>query len=197
MKKVLLVIAVIACFIAGAIYGMNSQTRDEKDSVQPGMVSSQLSMQDLMDQADAATAAARLVITPEPTVTPEPTIMTDPDDGSSFDWDFTKMSQTVAYAQIISMMQEKEPYVGKTVRIRGIYMPSYFPPTKQTYQYVAVMDATQCCQQGLEFIWSGEHVYPDDYPEKESTIEISGVFDIYEELDQKYLYIRTDEVTVI
>jgi len=57
-----------------------------------------------------------------------------------------------------------------------------------------IADATACCQQGLEFIWNGAHAYPDDYPEQESEIEITGVFQSYQEGSSTYYYLLVDDV---
>jgi hypothetical protein len=60
-----------------------------------------------------------------------------------------------------------------------------------------IADATTCCSQGLEFIWNGDHVYPDDYPADGTEIELVGVFGTYEELGYTYPYIAVDDIIII
>lgn len=198
MKKAFIALSIIVCFAAGVLYGILSMPVSNSTAAQPS-ANLHVGLQEMMNQADTATAVAIYVITEAAVQTPTPTasIAMTNEDEEPVDYDFTKLSSTMAYSQIFNMIIDKEAYVGKTVRIIGTYSPSYFPPTGQTYHYVAVWDATACCQQGLEFIWNGEHTYPDDYPAANSLIKITGVFDMYTELDVEYLYIRTDSIELV
>ena len=65
------------------------------------------------------------------------------------------------------------------------------------YHFVAVEDAAACCLQALEFIWEGEHAYPDDYPDEKAVIEVAGVFGQYDELGRTYYYLAVDEIKVV
>ena len=58
-----------------------------------------------------------------------------------------------------------------------------FPPAgkNKLYFYCFVSDAAGCCSQGLEFVFAGEHTYPDDYPEIKSEITVTGVFETYDQ----------------
>lgn len=53
-----------------------------------------------------------------------------------------------------------------------------------------------CCQQGLEFIWEG-HKYPDDYPAVNSNIEVTGVFETYDENGITYCHLISNDVNVV
>ena len=76
----------------------------------------------------------------------------------------------------------------------GNYYSTYLEDTKNTYYFVVISDATACCQQGIEFIWSGEHSDPEDYPEEGAEIEVTGVFGSYQEQDQTYYCLAVDEM---
>lgn len=112
----------------------------------------------------------------------------------SIDVDLTAMSSTMIYAEVSHMMSNPDTYLGKTIKMSGPYTPSYYAATDFYYHYVVVEDAAACCQQGLEFIWNGDHAYPDDYPEEGTRIEVVGVFDSYEELGETYYYLSVDEI---
>ena len=43
-----------------------------------------------------------------------------------------------------------------------------------------------CCSQGLEFVLTGKHTYPDDYTELGSEITVCGAFELYEEGEIQY-----------
>ena len=113
------------------------------------------------------------------------------------DVDLTVLSGTMVYAEVNNIMISPKNYVGKTIKMSGLYYASYFDQTDQYYHYVVITDATSCCPQGLEFIWDGKHAYPDDYPEYQAQIEVIGVFDSYDELGQTYYYLDVNDLSVL
>ena len=113
------------------------------------------------------------------------------------DVDLTAMSSTMVYAEVYNMLMDPGLYMGKTVRMSGPYYASYYDETGKYYHYVIIEDATACCQQGMEFIWNGDHVYPSDYPEDFTRIEVTGTFEYYEELDYPYYYLAVDGITIL
>ena len=52
-----------------------------------------------------------------------------------------------------------------------------------------IPDAAACCAQGLEFVWKGEHTWPDDYPEEMTNITVTCTLAKYEELGLEYLHL--------
>ena len=109
-----------------------------------------------------------------------------PAQDTDIDVDLTAMSSTMVYSQVYDMLTFPDNYVGKTVKVRGQYYAAYSEETKQYYHFVVIADATACCQQGMEFLWLGEHNYPGDYPKDNEVIEITGVFELYEEQGNSY-----------
>lgn len=97
------------------------------------------------------------------------------------DLDLTQMSSTMVYSEIYNLMMSPEDYVGKTIRMRGQFNVYEDPSSNTNYYYVVIADATACCQQGLEFVWTGDHAYPEDYPPDGSEITATGVFTPYED----------------
>lgn len=118
------------------------------------------------------------------------------EDTSGVDVDLTKLSSTMVYAEVYNMMTYPDKYMGKTVKMSGPYTSSYYEETKQYYHYIIIEDATACCQQGLEFIWEGNHNYPDDYPKDGTKVEATGTFGKYDELGQTYYYIAINDLVV-
>ena len=106
---------------------------------------------------------------------------------SDIDVDLTTLSSTMVYAEVYNMMINPNDYIGKTVKMRGAFGIGYSckedgTMDENTLVYACVIaDATACCSQGIEFILSGEHTYPDDYPELGSEITVVGTFATYEE----------------
>ena len=108
------------------------------------------------------------------------------------DVDLTNLSSTMIYSEVYNMMYTPDDYIGKTVKMNGLFAIGYsYKPDgsmdESTLRTACiVMDATACCSQGIEFVLTGEHTYPDDYPELNSEITITGTFETYEENGFKY-----------
>lgn len=111
--------------------------------------------------------------------------------------DLTQLSSTMVYAEVYNITVNPEDYLGKTIKMRGLYYSDYYAELDNQYHYVMILDATACCPEGFEFIWSGGRSYPDDYPDVETEIEVTGVFESYEEEGFTYYYIATDGITVL
>lgn len=111
--------------------------------------------------------------------------------------DLTQLSSTMVYAEVYNMMMTPEAYIGKTIKMNGLYYASNNPELEIYYHFVIIEDATACCAQGLEFILNGEHTYPDDYPEDETPVEVTGVWGSYEEDGNTYYYIAADDIAVL
>lgn len=108
--------------------------------------------------------------------------------------DLTVLSSTMVYAEVYNITAEPDDYLGKTIKVSGLYYNSYYEETDTLYHFVFISDAAACCAQGLEFKWHGDHVYPDDYPAHQSLVEVTGVFDKYDELGETYYYLNVDNI---
>lgn len=107
---------------------------------------------------------------------------------SDIDVDLTRLSSTMVYSEVYNMMNTPENYVGKIVRMNGKLAVYKYP--ERNYYTCIIKDATACCQQGMEFLWAGNHKYPDDYPAEGDGIIVTGVFDIYYEGENKYVQLK-------
>lgn len=118
----------------------------------------------------------------------------DPAEPQVIDLDMSGMSGTVVYAQVYNLLSDPAPWLGKIIRMAGYY--SFYNDQEQDIVYHAciIPDATACCAQGMEFIWAGEHKWPDDYPEEETDIIVTGRLEIYEENGYSYLHLVDAEV---
>ena len=106
------------------------------------------------------------------------------------DVDLTVLSSTMVYSEVYSMMVLPGNYVGKTVKMNGVFA-SYHDEASDKYYFACVIsDATACCSQGIEFVLTGEYSYPEDYPEEGGEICVIGTFDTYQEGDYTYCTLR-------
>ena len=113
------------------------------------------------------------------------------------DIDLTKMSVTMIYSQIFNMLIMPEEYVDKIIKVRGAF--EIYPNENNEIDFftLTVMDATACCKEGIDFIWAGNHTYPDDYPEQGQEITITGTYKSFENEDgvtRNYLLISSLEM---
>lgn len=99
------------------------------------------------------------------------------------DVDLTVLSSTMVYSEVYNMMVKPDDYIGKTVKMTGMYSYYHDDATGIDYHACIIQDATACCAQGIEFTTIDEFKYPDDYPEMGDDVTVIGRFDIYYEGD--------------
>ncbi len=120
------------------------------------------------------------------------------DDNSKIDLDLTKMSATMIYTTVFDMLIMPEDYVNKNIKVSGFFYVFVNELTDEKYYAIIIPDATQCCQQGLEFIWLGDHSYPEDYPEIGQEVEITGRYQITEnEEGITYTFLKVSDLKVL
>jgi len=117
---------------------------------------------------------------------------------ASVDIDLTAMSSDMVYATVYQMVLENpEDYVGKKIKMRGAYTTASSEKTDLTYHYVIISDATQCCSQGIEFVWGDGSHDASEYPELGTEIEVIGVYETYtEKEDPDFVYSRAKDATM-
>ncbi|MBE5958891.1 MAG: hypothetical protein E7254_08550 [Lachnospiraceae bacterium] len=101
--------------------------------------------------------------------------------------DLTELSSAMVYGQVNDMIMNCDDYLGKTVRMKGVF--SAYEGEQKTYFACVVADALACCQQGIEFELKGKHKYPDDYPGVGEEITVVGTFDKYIEDGLTFIYL--------
>ncbi len=104
---------------------------------------------------------------------------------NAIDVDLTVMNSTMVYNEVYNMLQNPQNYIGKTVKMGGIFGANTQNP-QRNYYFCVIPDATACCSQGLEFLLRGKHEYPADYPQEGTNITVVGTFGTYKEGDQTY-----------
>lgn len=131
------------------------------------------------EQTENAKAGSGNTVSEEPSTDAALNPETDSGD-NNVDYDLTAMSSDMVYAVVYQMMGDPDTYIGKTVRMEGLYYGSYYEPAGQYYHFCIIQDALACCAQGLEFVWDdGNHIYPDEYPEENTEVIVQGIFETY------------------
>ena len=101
---------------------------------------------------------------------------------------------TMIYSTIFDMLVMAEDYVDKNIKVKGWFETYTDPNTAELYYAVVVPDTTACCQQGLEFVWLGEHSYPADFPETGADITVTGRYKLIENDGITYNYLEASSV---
>lgn len=112
------------------------------------------------------------------------------DDSDGVDVDLTVLSSTMVYSEVYNMMASPEKYIGRTVKMKGLFAYYHDEATDNYYFACIIQDATACCAQGIEFILTDDYTYPDDYPEVDAEICVVGMFDTYQEGNYTYCTLR-------
>lgn len=96
--------------------------------------------------------------------------------------DLTVLSSTMVYAEVYQMMCYPDQYVGRTVKMQGLYDSFHDDASGKDYYACIIKDATACCAQGIEFVLEDGNYPPLDTEE----ITVEGTFSLYEENNEMY-----------
>ncbi len=146
-------------------------------------ISSGSSVEDVLNQGmEEANANA-----PVPEVSEDTPVLSTTE---GVDIDLTILSSTLVYSEVYNMMALPEEYIGKTIRMEGLFSYYHDDTTGKDYFACIIQDATACCAQGIEFELEGNHKFPDDYPEEGGYVKVEGVFTTYKEGDYEYCTLK-------
>ena len=189
-KKVIKKLAILLA-LASMTMSINACGSEEKETSneQKKVVSSPSSVSDVLEEKTSASASTSSIPLPEEV---DSSVVLSSIDG--VDVDLTSLSKTMVYSQVYNMMFYPENFIGKTIRMEGIYTEYFDQATGKRYLACFIMDATQCCSQGVEFELTSDYSYPDDYPTEGDTVVVQGVFDVYEEEGAEYCTLRNSEL---
>lgn len=109
---------------------------------------------------------------------------------SDVDLDLTTLSKTMVYSEVYNIMAYPDDYIGKSIRMNGIYNTFVDESTGIRYFYCIIQDATACCAQGIEFVLTDDYKFPDDYPQSGDIVTVVGDFDTYMEGEYMYCTLR-------
>ena len=112
------------------------------------------------------------------------------------DYDLSDMNFTMISSFFFQMLVEAETYENKTFKIKGKFQSfdNEENPAALPYFSVIINDVTMCCQEGIDFIWTGDHKWPQDYPKQDQEITIIGKYIVTEEDGVSYSYILASDI---
>ncbi|MBR2523748.1 MAG: hypothetical protein IKE53_04845 [Clostridiales bacterium] len=106
------------------------------------------------------------------------------------DLDLTEMNSNMVYANVYELVTSPQDHVGEKIRMKGQYCIAEDAEAGTLYHVCLITDALACCSQGIEFIPDDSYRYPDDYPEQQEEITVTGIFDTYYEGPDMYVTLR-------
>ncbi|WP_049946103.1 hypothetical protein [Butyrivibrio sp. WCD2001] len=151
------------------VYDISTETAT-KDEIDTLIDSSSADETDTPTEATATTASDAST----------QTAGTDSTDTSEVD--LTAMSSTMIYAEVYQMMMTPGMYVGRKVKMQGLYDIYHDDNTGKDYHSCIITDATACCAQGIEFELADGNYPGTDVPE----VTVEGIFNTYEENGAMY-----------
>jgi putative membrane protein len=108
------------------------------------------------------------------------------------DSDVVELTEDMYVTYINEIYTNAEDYLGRTIRLQGMFASAYDEASDSTYTYVYRVgpgccgnDGSMC---GFEFSWDGEMPKTDDW------IEVTGTLDEYEQDGLTYLTLRAKTV---
>ncbi|NLJ64373.1 MAG: hypothetical protein GX337_03145 [Christensenellaceae bacterium] len=108
--------------------------------------------------------------------------------------DLSRLSSTMAYAQLYDMLCNAENYVGSAVKLKGPYMP-YQSEAGELMHFVLVYDMQGCCELALEMLPTrGANI---EYPEMNTEIEAEGLFDICNDDGVRFVALRINRINIV
>ena len=179
MKKIICLFMIAALFFSLAACSGNSGNTSDAAASSSKSDSADSVIDSALDQAQA----------PSPTAAAADTAAKSAD---GIDVDLTGMSSTMVYSEVLNMQKKPDDYLGKVVRMKGPFNVTEIDGNR--YFACIIKDATACCSSGIEFEWAGDHSYPEDYPEKNQEITVTGTFTTYMEGNSRYLQLKDADV---
>jgi uncharacterized membrane protein YcgQ (UPF0703/DUF1980 family) len=113
------------------------------------------------------------------------------DQASKTNIDLTRLSATMLYAEVYNIMTAPEKYIGKTIKISGVY--NLHCLGENCYRFLMVTDAGGCCPMGLEIFIDDKYAYP----ENGADIEVSGEVKSYETSGEAYYCLYVDDIKIL
>ena len=105
-----------------------------------------------------------------------------------------EIKEKMFISQVNDIYINKEDYLGKTIKIEGIFSEYYYDVTDKTYYYV-MRYGPGCCGDdgnvGFEVLWE------QTYPKLNDWVEAVGVLELYQEMDSEYLRLRLTSLKVL
>ena len=155
-----------------------SETEDTVSSeTQTSIISSEQSSEPEPSEAETSAEALTSAVTEATETIGE--IADEVLQARDIDIDLTQMSSTMVFSQVYNITMTPEDYQGKVIKMKGQFLSDLDTETNTRYYACLILDATACCAEGLGFVPKDGYLYPEDFPEPDGEITVTGTFDYF------------------
>jgi hypothetical protein len=116
---------------------------------------------------------------------------------TNIDIDLTSFSGTMVSATLLNIISNPDDYLGQRIRMSGKYFHIFWEHTDLNYHFVLVEGQDGCCPKIMEFRRDSDYIFPDDFPDDEALIQITGIFGTHEDFGEKSNFLSVDEMIVL
>jgi uncharacterized membrane protein YcgQ (UPF0703/DUF1980 family) len=103
-------------------------------------------------------------------------------------------------AQVNDVYLNQEDYIGKTIKLEGLFKAEQSTESDKTYCFV-LRYGPGCCgsdgNAGFEVAWNKEETATKSYPQEDDWVEAVGILQTYEEDGYPYLDLDLSELNVL
>jgi uncharacterized membrane protein YcgQ (UPF0703/DUF1980 family) len=111
-----------------------------------------------------------------------------------------EIKEKMFIAQTNDVYLNPEEYLGKTIKLEGIFMPVQYEGHEDPYCFV-IRYGPGCCgndgNAGFEVVWETQSETEKSYPETDAWVEAAGTLKTYEEDGYPYLYLALTSLNVL
>jgi zinc transport system permease protein len=111
-----------------------------------------------------------------------------------------EIKEKMFIAQTNDVYLNPEEYLGKTIKLEGIFMPVQYEGQEDPYCFV-LRYGPGCCgtdgNAGFEVAWETQAETEKSYPESDAWVEATGTLKTYEEDGYPYLYLALASLNVL
>ncbi len=155
-----------------------SETEDTVSSeTQTSIISSEQSPEPELSEAETSAEALTSAVTEATETIGE--IADEVLQARDIDIDLTQMSSTMVFSQVYNITMTPEDYQGKVIKMKGQFLSDLDTGINTRYYACLILDATACCAEGLGFVPKDGYLYPEDFPEPDGEITVTGTFDYF------------------
>ena|GEM_PF-6801916 len=97
------------------------------------------------------------------------------------DYDLASLDGLMKYSAFINIVNDPYLYESKTLRIDGINDPYYLSEADKWYQFLRI-EGDVCCAEYMMFRTKDDS-YPDDFPQGEAPLTVTGVLRNYHDTE--------------
>jgi uncharacterized membrane protein YcgQ (UPF0703/DUF1980 family) len=119
-------------------------------------------------------------------------------DNKASDNGIVEITEKMFIAQVNDIYLNSEDYIGKTIKLEGIFKCEQFYGYNESYCFV-IRYGPGCCgtdgNAGFEVKWNKDRLQP--YPAVESWVEAIGILNMEEEDDFQYLYLDLSSLAIL